>query len=290
MRATLARIILLCVVFLVPGCERPAPAPVSEGEPRIVALSPGLAETVAALGLGDAIVGRHAFDEFTPGSVPAVGDQAGIDYETLLRVEPTQVLLETSAQGVPPRLTELASARGFEVRSFPMLSIEDIRTTVRALPNALNAPASDDEAGRLLASIHDALTPSEPLAARTGRVLPLYWTGPPGAAGPGSYHAEIILALGGQLALDSGAAYQQLDIEDLRRVDPDSIVLFVPGADPARIDDLLEPLRPADLRAVREGRVALVNHPRCQTPGPSVVDTARQLRDAVASWPQSFGD
>lgn len=255
------------------------------GERRIVALSPGIAETLAALGLGDSIVGRHAFDEFTGASVPSVGDQAGIDYEALLRVRPTHVLLERSAAGAPPRLLELSKARGFEVRVVPMLSLEEIRESIGRLPALVGSAEAEAGAASLLARLDAAFGRADGFGERAGRMLALYWTRPIGAAGPGSYHAEIVQSLGGSLALDDGAPYRQLDPEDVRRLNPDSIALFVPGADPGRLEDLLGPLLALDLRAMREGRVALITHPRCQTPGPSAIEAAESLREAVLAWP-----
>lgn len=272
----------------------PAGAPLPGESPRIVALSPGVAETLESLGLGGLLVGRHAFDDFSRSEIPSVGDQSGIDYEALLRVRPTHVLLEKSAAGAPPRLLELASARSFDVREVPMLSLGDIRAAIEHLPAIVGAPDAPDVPGGspenagaagLLARFDAALAQAPGFDARAGRMLALYWTRPVGAAGPGSYHAEMIVALGGSLALDDGAPYRQLDPEDVRRLDPDSIALFIPDADPARLDELLGALGSLDLRAVREGRVALVNHPRCQTPGPSAIEVADSLRDAVLAWP-----
>ncbi len=269
---------------IVAGCREARPEN-RDGAPRIVALSPGVAETLDALGLGDRVVGRHAFDEFTSKAVPSIGDQAGIDYEALLRVQPTHVLLEQSAAGAPPRLLELATARNFEVRVVPMLTLGEIRDSIGRLPTIVDAPEAEDDAEALLVRFDNSLSVSEGFGERAGRMLALYWTRPIGAAGPGSYHAEIIVALGGSLALDEGSPYRQLDPEDVRRLEPDSIALFVPDADQARRDELLGLLGSLDLRAVREGRVAIVNHPRCQTPGPSVVEVAKALRDAVLAWP-----
>lgn len=283
---------MACVAATIAGCgERRSepPAPPADA-PRVVTLSPGVAETVAAIGLGSALVGRHAFDDATAPDVPAVGDQTGIDYEALLRVRPTHVLLERSAAGAPPRLLALASERGFVVDDVPMLSLDDIRGSIDAMPELLDAPAARGPADALLARFDAALRPAPGFAERAGRVLAVYWTRPVGVAGPGSYHAEVILRLGGSLAVDKGAAYQQLDAEDVRRLDPDSIALFAPGADPSRLNDLLGPLGSLDLRAVREGRVAVVNHPRGQTPGPSVIDVAEQLRSIVLSWPPLAGN
>ncbi len=283
-RKILGAFVLCAFAAVLPVCGRENSSQ-PPGGVRVVALSPGVAETLLALGLGDTLVGRHAFDEFSPKDLPAVGDQAGIDYEALLRLAPTHVLLEQSAAGVPPRLLEFAEKRGFEVHEIPMLTLADIRSGMLTLPALLDRPDADDEAAVLAARLDASTQPVPGFAARCGRVLALYWTDPIGAAGPGSYHAEILAALGGSLAIGDGRPYQQLDAEDVRRLDPDSILLILPGADAARITELLGPLRSLDLRAVREGRVGLINEARAQTPGPSAIKVADDLREVVLSWP-----
>jgi ABC-type Fe3+-hydroxamate transport system substrate-binding protein len=280
------RFFALCVVAAVlPACGRSESSPLPASGVRVVALSPGVAETLIALGLGETLVGRHAFDEFSPPGLPSVGDQAGIDYEALLRLAPTHVLLERSAAGAPPRLLQFAEKRGFEVHEIPLLTLADIRSAALTLPSMVDRPDAEDAATDLVARLDAAVSPAPGFAERAGRVLALYWTDPIGVAGPGSYHAEIIAALGGSLAVAEGRPYLQLDAEDVRRVDPDSLLLILPGADASRIDELLGPLRSLDLRAVRQGRVGLINEPRAQTPGPSAISVAEDLRAIVLSWP-----
>ncbi len=284
-RRNILGIFVLCVVAaILPACGPTESSQPSAG-PRVVALSPGVAETVAAIGLSDTLVGRHAFDEFSPRDLPAVGDQTGIDYEALLRLNPTHVLLEQSAAGAPPRLLDFAESRDFEVHEVPMLTLSDIRQGIVELPGLLGRPDAAPAADAMAARLDEATRPAPGFAERAGRMLPIYWTDPIGVAGPGSYHAEIITALGGSLAIDAGRPYQQFDAEDVRRLDPDSIVLIQPGADASRLTELLGPLRSLDLRAIREGRVGVISEPRAQTPGPSAITLADDLREMVLSWP-----
>lgn len=274
-----------CVVLTACGGSNSGSPAGSTATPRIVVLSPGVGETLRAIGLGEYVVGRHAFDDGWPDGVPAVGDQEGIDYERLLRLEPTHVLLERSATGVPPGMERFVAARGIIVREIPMLTLDDIRGSIGFLPTLFANDEAKARAAELIAEMDEALSPVEQVDDRAGRILLLYWTDPIGVAGPGSYHAEIARSLGMFLAVDTGRAYQELDAEDARRLYPDSIALFLPGADPARRDELLGVLKSLDLRAVNSGRVAIINHPSAQVPGPAVVEVARQLREQIAAWP-----
>lgn len=259
--------------------ESPAPQAGGDQGPRIAALSPAIAIILDDLGLSDRLVARHAFDEYSERSVPVAGDQGGVDYERLLRAEPTHVLLQWGARQPPRRLGELAGEQGWVVVDYPMRTLEDIREATRDLGKRFDRTQA---AAALLERMDEAWAPASPeLARRVGRVLPLYWTNPPGAAGPGSFHHQLLEAMGLTPALQDGPAYIEIDPEDLRRLDPDTIVLFAPGAEPADLSEMLSPLERLDLRAVREGRVALINHPWSQIPGTSMIETAQRTREAL---------
>lgn len=288
--ARFACIAAIAAAMSLSGCREAAEdgavaAPPPPAQPRIVALSPALAIVLSDLGAADRIVARHSFDLALPKSLPVVGDQSGIDYEALLRVEPTHVVLEWGSRGLPPRLLELAERRGFVVLNYPMLTLDDIRNVVRALPtDAALGDAAASRAGDLLAQMDEAWAPDAAFGERVGRALCVYWTSPVGAAGPGSFHVQMIEAMGGRSAIGEGAAYITLDVEDVRRLDPDSIILFMPGAEPSRLNELLAPLERAGVRAVREGRIALINHPHCQTPSTAMIEAARLVRAATLDW------
>lgn len=278
----IAALLAAVALLLVPACggtdpEQATPQPGAPG-PRIAALSPALAIILDDLALADRIVARHAFDDYTDRSVPVAGDQSGVDYELLGRAEPTHVLLEWGARDLPARLADLAVSRGWTVVDYPMLTLDDIRAATIDLGGHFDAA---DRAGALIARMDEAWAPVPGLAERAGRTLPLYWTNPPGAAGPGSFHHQLLERLGVTLALADGAAYIEFDPEDLRRLDPDTIVLFAPNADPDDLDEILSPLRRLDLRAVREGRVILINHPWCQTPSTAMIEVAEQTAEAL---------
>jgi len=272
----------LLLALLLPACggSEGGDSPRPHDGPRIAALSPALAIILDDLALADRIVARHAFDDFSDQSIPVAGDQSGVDYELLARAEPTHVLLEWGARDLPRRLAELADSRGWVVVDYPMLTLEDIRAATRDLGECFGRA---DRSAELLDRMDNAWSPVPGLSERAGRTLPLYWTNPIGAAGPGSFHHQLLAALGVTLALDKGSAYIEIDPEDLRRLDPDTIVLFAPNADPADLEEILAPLRRLELRAIEQGRVVLINHPWCQTPSTAMIEVAEQTAEALGS-------
>lgn len=284
----LAAAAALAGLVIAAGCTRrnPPPRPPGDAGPRAAVLSPALAVILRDLGLESSIVARHGFDMTLPRELPVVGDQAGIDYEALLRVSPTHVLLEWGARGLPPRLVSLAQERGWHVRNYPMLTLLDIRAAIRALPEDLHAGSdAQSRAAALLTRAEAAWSVRPGLREHAGRTLLLYSTDPPAAAGPGSFHAQVFEALGGASAITEGKPYITLDVEDVRRLDPDGIVLIMPGADHARMTDLLGRLGAIGLRALAQRRVLLLNGPLDQTPSTAMIDLADRLASGVLAWP-----
>ena len=204
---------LLCIGA---GCDRGAsdqPAAEAGEVLRLAVLSPAVAIILRDLGLEDAIVARHAYDRDLDQSLPVAGDQAGIDDESLLRTRPTHVLLEWGPRDLPPRLESLAERRGWTVRSVRLLTLDDIRSATRELGALTGNPATQKRAEELVHRMDEAWAPRPDIAAAAGRTLALYWTDPPGAAGPGSFHQQMLESMGAQPAIKDGEPYIALDGE-----------------------------------------------------------------------------
>ncbi|MBL8763330.1 MAG: ABC transporter substrate-binding protein [Phycisphaerae bacterium] len=287
---------LLAVLFVLAarwgspiGSTRDGTGGGAASEPRLVVLSPALAQTLRDLGLGGRIVGRHGFDAWTDQAIPACGDQGGIDYEALLRARPTHVLVEWGSRPLPERLGVLAVQHGWTVRSFRLLSLEDVLSSVDELAALLRPDAAIERA--LRARIDSALsrTPGSPTS---GRVLLIIGGGSEaaGVLGPGSCHAGILDRLGLAPALESGSAFVSMDAEDVLRLAPDTIVVIRPR--PARIasesrsgrvrreamGEVLGRLATLELPAVRDGHVFLIDEPTGLLPCTALIGIADQLR------------
>lgn len=268
--------------------DAPPPAPEAHGA-RIVALSPAIAITLRDLGLAPRIVGRHGFDRSLPRSIPVCGDQSGIDYEALIRVDPTHVLLEWGSRPIPARLERLAEERGWEVRTFTLLSLDDIAACVEDLERLFDAPAPELRA-RLLA----AWTARPGRFEAAGRVLLLGAVEPPSVLGPGSFHHQILERVGGTPAVTEGNPFITLDAEDVVRLAPDAIILILPRspeaaprlAAPGReeLERLIGRLARLDLRAVERGRLALIDDPLAHTPSTAMIDLADEMARLLEGW------
>jgi ABC-type Fe3+-hydroxamate transport system substrate-binding protein len=282
------------VLALGVGCERSAPDAVAADEtaqePRVCAVSPAIAQMLIDMNLDGVLVGRHRFDAAAPQDVPIVGDQLELDYEMLLAVQPTEVLLQFGEQVVPPRLQQLAAEHNWNVESFDIDSADDIERVLRRLPEVLSF-ANDARGQRqrekaraaaeaLASELHQALQTNDTVK-QAGSLLLLWSVDPPSAFGAESFIGDVVACLGGDNILRSGA-YPELTLEDIVALDPDTILLFAYDDADASLAARFGRLAELDLAAVRAGRLVVVQDPQVLIPTTSVPRVARKIEAALA--------
>lgn len=293
-------VLTLAFVALV-GCEKPPPKAAAAGEIRIVALSPAVAIILKDLGREPQIVGRHQYDMVLSSTVPICGDQAGIDYESLLRVRPTHVVTQWGARTLPAPLLDMAKANNWKLYDASMLSLDDLPRVTAELAGFVSVDA--DVSRELTDAMRAAWSPQPGRFARAGRVLLVASTGPVAALGPGSWHQDILVRLGGTPALKHGQPWMELSAEDLLTTPVDAIVLVMPrSAGAVKTEDVamtvgksqgeadapwksrLGGLAKLDLPAVRNGRVLLIDDPLSLTPSTAMLDFTRRLETQLRAW------
>lgn len=279
------------------GCgsdgDEPKPAPsTAAAQPRIVSFSPAISRTLVDLGLKGQVVGRTPFCDAIDSSVPVVGDLSNVDYERLVRLEPTHVLVQPPVAGVNPGLVDLAKERGWVLGAWRLNGIDDVETMVRELPETLSlqdATLRDQLAGRAAMIVNEialAVAPGREPVWR-GRVLMLTQVDPPLAFGTGTYLHDILVGLGGINAVNA-AGWVQLSLEDAVRLQPEAIVLVKSGA-PAMASGSealaqLGPLGQADVPATRARRVAILVDRDALLPSSAVVHVAEELRSTLRDF------
>lgn len=269
-------VLVVSSLLIVGGCgpesiDDPGGGP---SEIRLAVLSPALADTVHALGAGELIVGRQQFDRVTRSEIPVVGDLSGIDYETMIRVRPTHIVAQRTAAGLPLRLIELAQERNWEIVELPLLRLEDIVESVGAMARLVG---SEPEVSRILT---DRLELGLAGGLSLGRTVVVVSATPLAVIGPGAFHAQIVERLGATVVPDSGPAYLPLDAETFASLQPETIVLLMPGADAGmRGIDLLGVAGQLPIPAVEYGRILVVRDDRCMLPSVSILGMIDQIRE-----------
>lgn len=249
--------------------------------PRIVSLSPALSRTLLDFGLGDRVVGRTPFCSFLDQAIPVVGSLYDVDYERLIRLDPTHILVQRPRSGLDPQLDQLARERGWTIGQWSINTIEDIEASIRELPGTLygDRPQPRAEATRraaeLLNEIASALSPGGGELWR-GRTLLVSNTDPVLVFGRGTYLDDILSALGGSNAV-TRAGWAELSLEDVVRLDPEAMIL-VREAGTRVPREAAGALAALDITAVAERRIAVLIHPDANLPSSGVIGVARELR------------
>jgi ABC-type hemin transport system substrate-binding protein len=211
-----------------------------------------------------------------------VGDLNRIDYERLVRLNPTHIVLQPPSTGIDAGLIRLATERGIVVRGWPHLDgVADIRRLVHELPGSVAGDGTvlnsrmAVRAAEIEAALDDLLDPrNKPRFSDDvmviGRMNPVL------AFGRGTYLDDVLSALGARNAVAS-RGWVQLSLEDVIRINPQVIVLVAGGASGGEPTDLSR-LHDLPVGAAESGRVAVLRHPDALLPSSAIVEVAAALR------------
>lgn len=154
---------IVLVIFVI-GCDRAATGTdvvdgdvVALSDPRLVTLSPHLAELVFAIGAGDLLVGVSAYTDYPPEtlSVPVIGDAFNLDQERLTMLDPD--LLLAWDHGTPQHVIDELRNRGFRIEVITTTSIPDIPAAMRHIGVLTGRQSGADSAARAFDAKHDAI-------------------------------------------------------------------------------------------------------------------------------------
>jgi iron complex transport system substrate-binding protein len=248
---------------------------------RIVSLSPSSTEILFALGAGSRLVGRTAYCDFPPAAraVADVGNGIEPNVEAVAARHPDLVVLYASA-------ANRAAEQGLAALRIPVAVLKldvaaDVVSAARRLGTLTGLARGADS---LVAAFDSALRAvAMDAAARRERRPRIYvdvWANPPMTVGAGSYLNQVLQAAGAVNSFgDLGASSAPVSLESIAAREPDAVLVLAP--DTARAPDLAS--RPGwnAVRAVREGRVLVVDASLYGRPGPrmplAAADLARRI-------------
>ena len=246
---------------------------------RIISLLPATTETLVALGAGDRLVARTDYDGPEHDHLPSVGGGLTPSLEAIAALRPDLVVAwEESGEGrVRPRLEAL----GIPVFAVQTRDTSDIYANIDRLGALAGMPGRADS---LSTAIRRSL--AEIRSSVAGRHHPsvVYIAGldPPIVAGPNLFIGEILtLAGGSNLFPEVEAESPQISMEEILRRRPE--VVLVPGSGEGALPTDRLAREPGWAELARPGRTRIVAVPAdvLHRPGPSVVEAAQILRDAL---------
>ena len=239
---------------------------------RIVSLNPATTELFFALGAGDRLVGRTEYDLYPEEAlaVPALGGGMRPNVEAILGVRPDLVVLYASTEN-RDAATRLRAA-GVPTLSLRVDRIAQFRGAVARLGEILSDTATAhvvvDSVDRTLERVR-AATRGRPRAATFWKA----WDSPVIAIGGGSFLTELVDIAGGRnIYGDDPRPSLDVTIEDVVRRDPDVVLAGPESAARMRAAPAWQALR-----AVREGRVLVVDTVLVGRPGVRLGEAAASL-------------
>jgi ABC-type Fe3+-hydroxamate transport system substrate-binding protein len=242
---------------------------------RVVSLNPVISEAMFALGADDRLVGRTRWDAAPPEirRIADVGDGLRPNVEAVLAVRPDLVVLYAAE-------ANRAAASALRRAGVPTLSVRTDRVAdlARAL-HALGAAIGDSVAARVVA---DSVTASLRAVAALPTPASVFWYAwdvPVITIGAGSYLGELTDIVGARNVFgDLSDPSPQVTLESVARRDPDFVL-----AGPRTAARLRDDPRWRAVRAVREGRVLVIDTTVVGRPGVRMGEAARSLRALLDS-------
>jgi ABC-type hemin transport system substrate-binding protein len=291
-QASILAFVFITVAVSIAGCSKsPAPQsqPASNTALRIISLSPAISRTLIDFDLAKSIVGRTPHCQSIDQSIPVVGDLLNIDYEAIIRLSPTHVLVQPPASGIDQHLLELAEQRGWSIGQWRLNGRDDIEALVTELPVVVSGDDRDRltklsrRAAEITNQIAEALSPGGIGGGLFhGRVLIVHAEDPAVlVSGAGTYHDDILRTLGATNAA-TATGWAKLTIEDVVRLNPDAIILVRPGAPAGTTFNIAAPtLAALDIAAIRQARTAVAKNADGELPSSGIIGVAREIKSIL---------
>ena len=246
---------------------------------RIIALYGAFNEIFLALGAGDLLVARTAADGNLPelAALPAIGTHMRPNAELVLAQRP-DVVVQLEGRSEAQTQTESLRSLGLNVLTFELNSFERLFEVTQLLGQLVGRELA---ATALVNGWKGRLQALRSSSAGKPRARIFYEVRYPNllAAGRGSISSEILALAGGENVVTDSKKLVRFSEEALIAADPDMYLIQQGPMNPAPT-----PLDERDhyrgLRAVREGRVLVVDEERFARPGPRALDAAEEL----AGW------
>jgi iron complex transport system substrate-binding protein len=246
---------------------------------RIVSTAPSNTEILFALGLGSRVVGRSSLDDYPPEaqSIPTVGDYQ-VNTEAVIALNPDLVLGYLGNEEALASVTKM----GIPTMIFNPADLAGIYANIETIGRATGA---DTQAAALVKSLKAQVQQIADAAAKTNESPKVFyaldntlWT-----AGPGSFLDELLkLAHATNVADQPGPEvkdYYQFAAEQLAAADPDLILL--PNTAYKSAAEFTSDARFANLRAVKEGHVVVIDDVIITRPGPRIAEGLKVLAGAI---------
>lgn len=259
------------------------PTAMRDSSERIVSLSPGITETIEALGKTELLVGISDYCQLKSADgralPPRVGTAITPHYERIATSAPTHIITTQVAGEQLSPLSRLA-----ETTTLPWLTLDEWTASIHELGKIVGAQEKAQELGLKIQT-----TLNHPPKADGPRVLLALNYGDSGSNDiwfirRNSIHGAVLHAAGAKNAVARDITGQpKLSPEQLLKEDPDGIIVLLSAQSGGDSEKSLEHFRKwQPLKAAQNNHLYAIPAPEALTVGPGLLNLIPTLRDLVA--------
>ncbi len=244
--------------------------------PRIVSLAPSVTSILFAIGARRDVIGvsKWCKDVARVRRLPQVGDCWKMDVDEVMRLRPTLLIgsVPFDAETVSKLLQRPVAFLALNPRS-----LADIGSNVRMLARLVNrASAGEKLIARMSGAFAEVAQRAMKMRAKP-RVYCEAWPNPRISSPP--WVAELVTMAGGEFVTSPGG---RVSDEEVARANPDLIILaWTATGERAERSRALNNPAWRDTLAVKNGRVVVIRDQLLNTPGPPLMQGARELLRAI---------
>ena len=277
---------ILTLLILSAGCRKKTTlplrhAPAGRAQPvRIACTVPAATQILVQLGAARDLVGVSSFDRplLPPPlqSLPIVGNYLHLDYETLLNLQPTVLVVQMAPTRLPLSLTHFARRNRIALVNVRLNTLHQLYASARLLGSVTGMTA---RAARMIADAQARLADIHRRYALGShpRVVFLISTQPLMAVGKKTFLDQLIRVAGGNNVGEKlGSGYPALTRETLVDLKPQILLIGLPGEPAATgsADPRIAPWLALPVPAAQNHQVYLVTGGRSQMPTLQLYKTA----------------
>lgn len=232
-------------------------------------------------------VDKHSdFPVDVVGSLPRVGPDLGVDPELVAALRPDLVLASLTVPG-HDKVVGALEARGLNVVAPAPRSLPDVYDNILEISGLLGV---SERGAALVESMRQSIeATSAESSLRQGaakpRILVEWWPKPVIVPGRQSWVTDLIVAAGGENPwCDVDVESMPVEPDEVRRRDPEAVVIAWCGVDPSRYRASEVYRRPwSGVSAIESNHVHSIPEAFLGRPGPRLVQGARALREVVSA-------
>jgi iron complex transport system substrate-binding protein len=261
-----------------------APSTQSGSHITVASLVPAATDMLIGMGAGDHLVAVSNWDADRPEihNLPRVGDYRSTDWEKLAQLKPNVMIVQFREDKMPPGLAERAGELGIKLVNVMNNRLDDTYATLRQLGEAIGEP---EKAGVAEKALRERLHEVRHRMMKQPAVRTLITRSESSLAcvGGGNYLDDLLEIAGGQNVLAGGYnSYPTIDRERLIELNPDVVIVLLPGASPQVVQQAKEFwAAQSSVSAVKNGRVHYLTDSYLLLPGLSAARVAEQFADLL---------